>query len=126
MWYFQSMENVSMTDEEPSWQLIVQLPTTGAVEDFDVLVDLETAIETALGLEGFGEIDGNDFGSGTMNVYGWVRPSCWAGVIEVTETLLAERQLLEHALIARRDVYDKDEQIIVVRPLDYVGKFSYF
>ncbi|MEU0869104.1 hypothetical protein [Nocardia brasiliensis] len=111
-------------EEAPSWQLIVQLPRTGAVDDIDVLQELEVALETAFTYADIGVIDGNDIGYETMNVFGLVRPSRWAMVVEEAEKLLGERNLLEQAVIARRDM-DAEDGPRVVRPDDYTGEFRY-
>ncbi|WP_280440577.1 hypothetical protein [Nocardia brasiliensis] len=110
--------------EAQSWQLIVQLPRTGAVDDIDVLQELEVALETAFARADIGVIDGNDFGYETMNVFGLVRPSQWVMVVEEAEKLLRERNLLEKAVIARRDM-DVEDGSQVVRPDDYTSEFRY-
>ncbi|WP_338758668.1 hypothetical protein V7968_28100 [Nocardia vulneris] len=111
-------------EEAQSWQLIVQLPRTGATDDIDVLQELEVALETALARADIGVIDGNDIGYETMNVFGIVRPSQWAMVVAETEKLLGERNLLEQAVIARRDMAAEDGPH-VVRPDDYTAEFRY-
>jgi hypothetical protein len=53
--------------EEFKYQLVLQLPGT-TQEDFEVLVGLEESLANALNGTPH-EVDGHDFGSGTMNIF---------------------------------------------------------
>jgi hypothetical protein len=48
------------------YMLTLQWPAS-SIEDFDALLELENALEQALGASA--EVDGHDFGSGQMNVF---------------------------------------------------------
>ncbi len=52
---------------DPKYQLVLQLPGT-TQQDFDVLVGLEESVADALD-DTPHEVDGHDFGSGTMNIF---------------------------------------------------------
>ncbi len=48
------------------YMLILQWPAS-SIDDFDALMELEKALEGALGASA--EVDGHDFGTGQMNVF---------------------------------------------------------
>lgn len=52
------------------YQLVIQFPfADGDEKRFDSILALEARIEGALRADGEGTVDGNDFGSGEMNIF---------------------------------------------------------
>ncbi len=54
----------------PKYQLVIQLPfVDGDEKRFDSILALEARINDVLRAVGEGTVDGNDFGSGEMNIF---------------------------------------------------------
>ncbi|MBB5872628.1 hypothetical protein F4553_006062 [Allocatelliglobosispora scoriae] len=106
-------------------QLIVQLPTGRSDDDLELRYQLEEAIDAALTEEDLGELDGGDIGTGTMNVFAYVRPEQWQEALAVVRGVLSELELTEHALIARRNTMDEDAEPEIVWPEGSERDFAY-
>jgi hypothetical protein len=105
---------------EEHYQVVVQyrLKTWGSVEDLDKAHKIENVFNECLGWTGNGRCDGNDIGSGCMNIFSIVvHPEL------ATQTMIADLEkhgLLEGAVVANR--YGEDYR--VVHPPNCQGKFS--
>jgi hypothetical protein len=66
-------------------------------------------------------VDGQDFGSGTMNIYIFPTGS-WRDAIEVVTAYLKSRKVLDQAIIAKRP--KASHRCKVVWPPDFDGEFS--
>jgi hypothetical protein len=110
--------NEGTEDEEQ--QLVVQYQTGGhgGGSDHDKRVAVENVLGQFLEESDLGYCDGGDIGSGTMNVFCWVKPGQDVGkrIIE----LLRKSNLLEGAIIAE----DVQGQERVIWPPDFKGEFQ--
>jgi hypothetical protein len=101
--------------------LIVQFQTDGRPEDYDGLISIEDALIQAFAQNGAAEVDGHDFGSGTMNIFVFRRDS-WARVIEIVTAHLKHHGVLERATIAKRLASGSH---VIVWPARADGEFHY-
>jgi hypothetical protein len=106
-------------------QLIVQFPIHGhgSIRDLDFRHHLEDVLEAALLEDDLGMIDGGDIGSGSINVFAFVDPDRWEAAWAIVRSKLAEMELLQRAVVARR-VDDHDPE--VVWPGGYGREFRYW
>jgi hypothetical protein len=105
---------------EDQYQVVVQyrLQTWGSVEDLDRAREIEHLFNECLGWTGNGFCDGNDIGSGCLNIFSIVVDPGLA-----TQTMIAELQkhrLLRGAVVAAR----YGEEYRVVHPPDFKGECS--
>ncbi|GIH11628.1 hypothetical protein Rhe02_96950 [Rhizocola hellebori] len=116
-----------MDDEvdELTEQIVVQLPMGLAEDDLDLRNRLGDAIEAKLAELELGEFDGGDIGSGTMNLFAYVAPEHWQQAFAAVHSIVDEFDLLEVALIARRDTSDEDADLVIVWPEGSDREFSY-
>lgn len=107
-------------DDDEEQQLVVQyrIGGHGGSSDHDKRVAVEVLLGAFLEESDLGYCDGGDIGSGTMNVFCWVKPGRGVGkrVIE----LLRKNNLLEGATIAE-DVQGEER---VIWPPDFKGEFQ--
>jgi hypothetical protein len=108
---------------EEQHQVVVQyqLKTWGSAKDLDKAHKIEDLFNECLGWTGNGFCDGNDIGSGSMNIFSIVVDPHLA-----VQTMIAElkrRRLLKGAVIAVRKV-EGEEEDRVVHPPDFEGEFS--
>ena len=101
--------------------LIIQFKTDGTTPDFDRLVALEDTLIRGYAQNRCAEVDGHDFGSGTMNIFILPKRS-WAATIEVAFSYLKHHRVLDYAIIAKRL---KSERHVVIWPKDFEGVFRY-
>lgn len=101
--------------------LIVQFATDGRTADLDWLVGIEDALTQGFTQNGAAEVDGHDFGRGTMNIF-ILRKASWTRVIEVVMTYLSHHRALERATIVKRL---KSGRHVVVWPTGPVREFNY-
>lgn len=109
-------------------QLVVQLPMglgEDDLHDLDLRNEVGEEIEAALAENDLGEYDGADIGSGTMNLFAYVDPERFGEAVEAVRSILDDRQLLDVAVIARRDATDDESEPVVVWPEDGDLAFSY-
>ena len=90
----------------------------GTPEDLDRGHEVEGLMNECLGWLGLGDCDGNDIGSGTMNIFCFVVDSAVAIPHIVGE--LKAKGLLEGAVVA----ISSEEGDTVVWPKDFTGEFS--
>ena len=105
---------------EEHYQVVVQyrLETWGSSEDLAKAHKIEGLLNECLGWTGNGHCDGNDIGSGSMNIYSVVVDPQLA--VETIITELREQGLLERAVVAVR----YREEYRVLYPADFNGEFS--
>jgi hypothetical protein len=110
--------------------LIIQLRITdhwGTDDEFNAGVEFELALDEAFQGQACGEVDGNDFGSGTMNIFIYTSVERWDKALRLVVTELEKRKLLDGATIAKSvEVNGDDREYTVVWPEDYQGSFSPF
>lgn len=100
--------------------LIIQFKMTGAPGELAWLHDIEDMFIQAFEQNGAAELDGHDYGSGTMNIF--IRPQGpWGSVIDIVKAYLKHRELLKDATIVKRLPSDR---YVVVWPLDFQGEFA--
>jgi hypothetical protein len=101
-------------------QVVVQyrLETWGSSSDLRRGYDIENLFNECLGWTGNGRCDGNDIGSGTLNIYSIVVDPELGAATLVEE--LRKKRLLCGALVAVRE----GEEYRVVYPARFKGKFS--
>jgi hypothetical protein len=107
-------------------QLIVQFKTDGdlVAGGPDRLFAIEEALFNHFESHPIAYEDGNDFGSGTMNIFIVLEPqTAWDSVIQETKACLKHLTVLDQALIATQS---EDDQFAIVWPPNYEGEFSYF
>jgi hypothetical protein len=107
---------------EEHFQVVVQyrLKTWGSAKDLKRSHKIEDLLNESLGWTGNGHCDGNDIGSGTMNIFSLaVDPKL---ATEMIVNTLREHSLLDEAVIAVREKDDYQ----VVYPAGFAGKFSLF
>jgi hypothetical protein len=109
---------------EEQYQVVVQyrLQTWGSVEDLDKAHEIEHLFNERLGWTGNGFCDGNDIGSGCLNIFSIVVDAELAVQTMVAE--LQKHELLDGAVIAAR--YGDEEEYRVLYPSDFKGEFSLF
>jgi hypothetical protein len=107
---------------EEQHQVVVQyrLQTWGSVEDLDKAHEIEHLFNQCLGWTGNGFCDGNDIGSGCLNIFSIVADAALAAQTMVAE--LQQHDLLGGAVIAAR--YGVEEEYRVLYPSDFKGEFS--
>ena len=105
---------------EEQYQLVVQYPLTtwGSAKDLSKSHKIESLFNECLGWTGNGRCDGNDIGSGTMNIFSIVIDPKIAGATLVEE--LRRNDLLEGAVVAVRE----GEGYRVLYPDGFKGDFS--
>ena len=107
-------------DAENLVQFIVQYPIEGmgSSADLDKAEKVENLLSGCLGWTGNGHCDGNDIGSGTLNLFSFVVDPVVASKSVVDD--LKKVDLLKDSVIA----YRKDEEYIVLYPDNYSEKFK--
>jgi hypothetical protein len=107
---------------EKQYQVVVQyrLQTWGSVEDLDKAHEIEHLFNECLGWTGNGFCDGNDIGSGCLNIFSIVVDAQFAAQTMVAE--LQKHKLLGGAVIAAR--YGDEEEYWVLHPSGFKGEFS--
>lgn len=105
---------------EEHHQVVVQyrLKTWGSPEDLNKGHRIEDLFNECLGWTGNGRCDGNDIGSGTMNIFSDVVDPQLAA--ETIVAALRQRRLLKGAVVAVRE----GEDYRVVYPTRFKGRFS--
>jgi hypothetical protein len=102
-----------------SYQLVFQFPARSK-KDHDALMPLENALTRALGKRH--EVDGYDFGSGTMNFFVFTKLPERA--FKIAKDVFAKRGLLHSARAAFRE--EDSEDFAILWPKDFQGEFTYF
>ena len=107
---------------EDHYQIVVhyRLQTWAAVADLDKAHRIEDLFNECLGWTGNGFCDGNDIGSGTMNIYSLVVDPELGAAMLVEE--LRKNRLLKGAVVAVRE----GEDYRVVYPTRFKGEFALF
>jgi hypothetical protein len=105
---------------EEQYQIVVQyrLKTWGSVEDLDKAHEIEHLFNECLGWTGNGFCDGNDIGSGSLNIFSIVVDPQLAAQTMIVE--LQKHDLIDGAVIAAR----YGEEYRILHPPDFKGKFS--
>jgi hypothetical protein len=105
---------------EEQYQVVVQyrLETWGSVEDLDKAQEIEHLFNECLGWTGNGFCDGNDIGSGCLNIFSVVVDPQLAAQAMIAE--LHKHELLDGAVVAARF----GEEYRVFHPPDFEGEFS--
>jgi hypothetical protein len=105
---------------EEKYQVVVQyrLKTWGSVEDLDRAYEIEHLFNECLGWTGNGFCDGNDIGSGCLNIFSIVIDPQLAAETMIAE--LQKQELLDGAIVAAR----YDEEYRVLYPPEFKGEFS--
>jgi hypothetical protein len=117
--------------------MIVQLPLTGkwGTEHEKAAYDrVQDAIAGGFDSHGFGYFDGNDYGSGTMNLFIYDIPAeQWDAALRLVLDTLKEHALLDRSIIARGAMSTDQESDqgdaaheMVVWPVEFKGEFSLF
>jgi hypothetical protein len=105
-------------DEQDSLIIQYRIEGHGRASDHDKRVTIENLLGEFLGDADLGYCDGGDIGSGTINVFCFVKPV--RGVGQKVINLLQEKDLLEGATIA--ETINGEERVIW--PLGFVGEFQ--
>jgi hypothetical protein len=100
--------------------LIIQFRCSGDVSEFDWLVRIEDALIQGFSRNRKADVDGHDFGSGTMNIFLFPKQG-WASAIEIVKAYLRLHGALDRAVIIKRS---KAERYSVVWPEGYTGEFE--
>jgi hypothetical protein len=101
-------------------QLVVQYPlkTWGSTKDLQKCHRIEALFNECLGWTGNGRCDGNDIGSGSMNIFSIVVDPELAATTLLEE--LRKTNLLDDAVLAVRD----GNEYRVVHPIGFESEFS--
>ena len=92
------------------YQLVLQLPAS-TIQDYDDMVELEAVITE--GIEGLGDVDGHDAGSGEMNIFILTdRPRL---AFEQITRILGTRDFMPDLKVAYREI-GADEFVIIHPP----------
>jgi hypothetical protein len=102
-------------------QMVLQFKVDqhGSVADFDRLVAIEEALDSALQRNGTGHVDGHDMGSGEMNLFLVVKN--WKQGEWFMLTYLKNQQWSHGAVLAKDN---RDGTYAVIWPQEYEGTFS--
>jgi hypothetical protein len=102
------------------YQVVIQyrLEGHGTMQDYDRRVKIETLLEEFLSDADLGNLDGGDIGSGTANVFCFLKPGR-KGIEAIIKTL-RENGYLDGAVIQET----VNGEAKVVWPPDYAGEFS--
>src|SRR5262245_354974 len=105
---------------EEHHQIVVQyrLKTWGSAKDLQKGHKIESLFNECLGWTGNGRCDGNDIGSGTLNIFSIVVDPELGATTLVEE--LRKKRLLKGAVVAVQE----DEEYRVVYPARFKGEFS--
>jgi hypothetical protein len=107
-------------DEQHTVIVQYRLKGWGSPEDLQKGHRIEGLFNECLGWTGNGRCDGNDFGSGTMNIFSIVVDPDLGATTMVDE--LRKHRFLKGAVVAVRE----GEEYRVVYPARFKGKFSLF
>jgi len=99
------------------YQLVLQLPAQ-SVDDFDSLIAIEDQLIDKLGKEH--DVDGHDFGSGTMNIFIITNQPIKA--FEISKPVFQRKRLLGQLKAAYRK--QNGEDYTVLWPVNYSGQFE--
>ena len=99
-------------------QIIVQFKTDNPAEDIVWFQDVELILDGALRRNRSGIVDGNDIGSGTMNIFIWT--DSWRRALEVILAHLRHRKIESTAVVAKREPNDTYRMLW---PLSHDGEF---
>jgi hypothetical protein len=97
---------------------VLQLPAH-TTDDFDKFIPIEDRLIDKLGKNH--EVDGHDFGSGTMNFFVYTNQPKVA--FETSREIFAEKGLLGKLKAAYRE--EDSEDFTVLWPENYEGEFDY-
>ena len=100
--------------------IVVQFKTDGRISDWDRLIEIEEALIQGFSQNNQAEVDGHDFGSGTMNIFIFPR-AAWGPAIEIVLAYLKLRNALSDALVIKRL---KSGKHVVVWPEGFEGEFE--
>jgi hypothetical protein len=111
---------VDMYPEDELYPVVIQyrIEGHGTTQDFDRRVKIEGLLEEFLSKSDLGHLDGGDIGSGTANIFCFVKPGR-NGTEAIIQTL-RKNGYLDGALI--QETVKGEEK--VVWPSDYAGEFS--
>lgn len=98
------------------YQLVIQFPLTGSVEDFERLITLENELRVVL--RGEHEIDGHDLGAEEMNIF--IHTDEPKQAFTLAKEVLSEKEL-KVVSVAYRD-FDSEEYS-VIWPENFHGEF---
>ena len=113
-----------------TFNLTIQLPLAGGWgtdEQRALYEKVEEAIHTGFEANDFGFFDGNDFGSGTMNLFIYDVPVArWNDAFSFVRETLNAHEVLAKAIIARGEKDETGEvtKDVVVWPPGFKGEFS--
>jgi hypothetical protein len=99
--------------------LIVQFKSEQPGLSVESFQDLEEVLYGALKRNHSGAVDGNDIGSGTMNIY--IVTESWRRAMQVILAHLKHRNIADKVVIAKRDQKDR---YVVLWPEGYQETFS--
>src|SRR5262245_23924080 len=107
---------------QEQYQIVVQyrLQTWGSVEDLRKAHEIEHLFNECLGWTGNGFCDGNDIGSGCLNIFSVVIDA--ELVVQAMVAELQKHKLLDGAVIA--SLYGDEEEYRVLYPSDCKDEFS--
>jgi hypothetical protein len=110
--------------------LIIQLPISeswGTDEEFDLGCQLEIALDELFRRHGCGIVDGNDVGSGSMNIFTYTNEENWNRALDIVLGELKKHELLEKVIIAKSvPIGEDDRGHQVIWPKDFKGEFALF
>ncbi len=111
---------VDVYPEDELYPVVIQyrIQGHGTMQDYDRRVKIETLLEEFLSKAELGYLDGGDIGSGTANIFCFLKPGR-KGTEAIIQTLRSSGYL-DGAVI--QETVKGEEK--VVWPLDYAGEFS--
>jgi hypothetical protein len=111
---------VDVYPEDEMYPVVIQyrIEGHGTTQDYDRRVKIETLLEEFLSEADLGYLDGGDIGSGTANIFCFLKPGR-KGTEAIIQTL-RKNGYLDGAVI--QETVKGEEK--VVWPLDYAGEFT--
>jgi len=101
--------------------LIIQFTTSGEPADLELLFGFSESLSAGLIRNRSGEVDGNDFGEGRMNVFVYPRTGYLSACVDAVKAYLKYHKLLHRGIIVRRT---KSENHHVLWPEGYDGNYE--
>ena len=99
--------------------IIIQFKTESNDPDMSWFFDFQEIVHAALKISRSGKVDGNDFGSGTINMY--VLTDSSRRAFEIILEHLKNHKLESEAVVVKRR---RDDRYLILWPADYADKFS--
>jgi hypothetical protein len=119
--YAQNNGSIDLLAEEimARQTIIVQFKAESDDSDMSWFFDFHEILDVALKISRSGKVDGNDFGSGTINMY--VLTDSARRAFEIILTHLKNHKLESEAVVAKRR---SEDRYVILWPAGYTDKFS--